>query len=103
MKVLKYLLIVLFFSSCNKKGESKYPRLIFPKVKNPIEVNTKEMLQNSSKLIASNFEKDTAIFENNNGQISSRNIKTYKGNFEKLIEKRYDLKIYIGHFISPYQ
>ena len=62
MKLLKYIFIVLFFSSCNRKEESKYPRLILPKVKKSIRVNSNGMLRMFSDYpLAINFNKDTIL------------------------------------------
>lgn len=52
----------MFFSSCNKKEESEYPRLIVPKVKKSIRVNSKGMLRMFSDYpLAINFNKDTIL------------------------------------------
>ncbi len=73
MKLLKYIFIVLFFSSCNNKEESKYPRLISSDVKTPIEVNSKEMLNVYSFMpLAFNFKEDIKIKEYRNRYDSVR-------------------------------
>lgn len=62
MKVLKCFLIFFFFSSCNYKEESNYPRLLVPKVKKSIRVNSKIMLRMFSDYpLAINFNEDTIL------------------------------------------
>lgn len=90
-----FLLLGLFIFSCQKQDQYHYPRIIVPKQKNVIEVNSKEMLQNQSPLLALNFLNDTRILPNIDGMFECRFPKNYIGLKEKAINKRYDLKVFI--------
>lgn len=92
MKLLKYIFIFLFFSSCNKKEESKYPRLIVPKVKKSIRVNSKEMIRLSLAYpLAFNFDKDTILKK----EIDFKSLDKYSVGFKNIdtILPRYNFKI----------
>lgn len=92
MKLLKYIFIVLFFSSCNNKEESKYPRLIVPKVKKSIRVNSKEMIRLMSDYpLAVNFDKDTVLKK----EFDFKRLEKYNVRFKNIdtILPRYNFKI----------
>ncbi|GAA4047162.1 hypothetical protein GCM10022388_10910 [Flavobacterium chungnamense] len=69
--------------------------MLVPEKENVVEVNSREMLQNRSPLIALNFLNDKAILKNIDGVFQCNNYKTYNGLAEKVIKNRYDLKIII--------
>jgi hypothetical protein len=92
MKLLKYIFIVLFFSSCNKKEESEYPRLIVPKVKKTIRVNSKEMLRIWTDYpLAINFDKDTILKK----EVDFKSLEKHCVGFKDIdtILPRYNFKI----------
>lgn len=93
MRIILYFL--LFFSLFGCKEKHPYPRVIVPESDNVIEVNSKEMLQNISPLLAVNFIGDTVALPNVYGSFDGKNCKIYKGLREKVINKRYDLRIFI--------
>lgn len=94
MKVLKYIFIVLFFSSCNKKEESKYPRLFVPKVKKSIRVNSKEMVRLLvDSQLAVNFDKDTILKKEFDYKSLEKDYVRFK-NIDTILP-RYNFKIII--------
>jgi hypothetical protein len=95
MKILLSIFFIILFFSCSKKNENDLPRIIVSERDNVVEVNSKEMLQNQSPLIALNFLKDTTIIKNTDGVFECNDCETYKDLPEKAIKNKYDLKIII--------
>lgn len=94
----KFLVLFLFvlLCFCSKKDKIHYPKLLVPKVENVVEVNSKDMLQNQSPIIAVNFKSNTKVLPNNNGRFvfNEKKLK-FIGNKYDTIFSRTDLKIII--------
>ncbi len=62
MRKVIFIFLVLLFSFCSKKKENNLPRLIVPKQKNVVEVNSKEMLHIFyANILAQGFEEDINV------------------------------------------
>ncbi|GAB3714801.1 hypothetical protein [Flavobacterium koreense] len=94
-KLLSIFFIILFFF-CSKKNENDLPRLIVPKQENVVEVNSKEMLQNRSPIIAVNFISSSKVLTNNYGRFvfDEKKLKFVHNKFDTVFS-RTDLKIII--------
>ena len=100
MKLLKYIFIVLFFSSCVNK-DRKHPRIYTSESMKPIEVNTKIMLRFASIYpLAINFDKDTILGKEVDLKSLDKNSITLK-NIDTILP-RYNLKIIVdtSYFVS---
>jgi hypothetical protein len=92
-----FLLLGLFIFSCQKQDQYHYPRIIVPKQKNVIEVNSKEMLHTFSdtdeRILAVNFNKDTVLEDKKD----FHNYNKYYTDFDNLdtIFPKYNFKIII--------
>ncbi|MCL9806074.1 hypothetical protein NAT51_11095 [Flavobacterium amniphilum] len=97
MKKLHILLIIVtVFASCSDKKKNAFPRLTGFETDSIVFVNSKEMLQNESPIIAANFSNDVSIFKMFKGYFEyDKETKMYKGIKGAFFLKERDLSIFI--------
>lgn len=96
MKNLSYIFLLFLFFSCQKDEKHKYPRVIVPKAKNVVEVNTNYMLRMTSDengILALNFDKDTILGDKKDFHQYDKYIVNFK-NWDTVLP-RYNFKIII--------
>lgn len=92
-----FLLLGLFVFSCQKQDQYRYPKIIVPKQKNVIEVNSKEMLRANSDFFSEyfpiNFESDAKTLKDDELKSLNKYYKYFK-NYDTIFPK-YNFKIII--------